>query len=42
MFPSETDLLPTSVRIQLAFGKLTPMGVEGEESPDSPATFTVL
>ena len=42
MLPKETDLLPTSARIQLAFGKLTPIGVDGDASPASPATFTVL
>ena len=28
--------------IQLLFGRLMPIGVEGDESPASPATFTVL
>ena len=42
MFPKETDLLPTAALIQLAFGKLTPIGVLGDESPASPATLTTL
>ena len=42
MFPKETDLLPTAALIQFAFGRFTPIGVLGEASPASPATFTVL
>ena len=35
MFPKLTDLEPCVDLIQLAFGKLTPIGVEGAASPDS-------
>ena len=42
MLPRETDLLPCVWRIQLLLGKFTPIGVDGEASPASPATITVL
>ena len=42
MFPSDTDFEPWTWRIQLLLGRFTPMGVLGEASPASPATFTTL
>src|SRR5699024_7843722 len=36
---NETDFDPCSLRIQSELGRLTPMGVEGAESPDSRMTL---
>ena len=42
MFPRLTDFDPLVARIQFALGKLMPIGVDGEESPDSITTLITL
>src|SRR5690606_2398939 len=40
MLPSETDFEPCSFLIHVAFGRLTPIGEEGETSP-TPTTTVI-
>ena len=42
MLPRLTDFEPCCVRIQSAFGRLMPIGVVGEQSPDSITTVITL
>src|SRR5512139_4116038 len=42
MFSIVTDLEPYFLRIQLAFGRLMPIGVEGKQSPPSAAAVMTL